>query len=1765
VLAEIQRLEEYKNSASFERRSLELEIVAEAGAQVGSVSVAGVKLNIVNPESEKVAAEWSIADALHFVAIESESGSILKAVIVKESEADSLGTALDDMIHGGDLSDGTLVVVFTRGVVKALYKTSPVQRALRAIGVENTSENVEKGQDDFDYCAMGFKGSPLGLAREVFNFGSESKATLAMSIPKMSLVEGSQVRVLPKENAILAESASDATGRSFAAITVAGVEHIGSSPNARKSCWRGFNALKIDSLSQAVTTEVFGTHMAEDQSQKLVDWLSDVKEGDIFALAVDGDCYSAMSESCIEVLTQIGSNLRVKLFRSYALVGFRDSSTGALTAYDEAFETTDASPVEQSTPVAAYHIIEASRTSWKREVPQGKEAIPLEIACSHGGGRICYANMLVAASRPLSSLEPVGAGLSILVMDPVAGDVVEFKRFDTVLNGGLGRVLLTWMQTIPWGSLVAVVAPGTAVASLTRPGLAALDLVGGIVGRAPQAERPSEGYALVGRRGAPVGSAFENWGHKALQQISFAVPVNHTTTERNSTTALLMLQAANSSKPTGGFQTILLKPPNPWTPLHVIVGPEENSPLEGMQNDGVLASIDPSDLHVRGVAKISGSTSNEAREARAAWEISEFGNDAWIVELYARRTAKNQPRGEVVKIKFSEAGATVFESSLSTIDKPSGDIGISVVLPLEQSRVSDAEAPGGLKPWSVVAESVGSADGIGAVRITLGGEVLLSSSSDQDVVGFLAIALLTTSKGELEHEQMIIDVKAETNASDLTAELEKISRSSRAGDCVALCFRGVDPNLLQTDILERLGAREYQAATEKSSYCIVGMVDELRPRRKLPPAKESLRTDASPRQDYELALARAQLWYRAHMGARTVIQVVAGIGKLAVNVGDLTVLGSLEGACVKHAREGWNLVVLDKRSSAVTSICSFGFEDHINLERKLNMVRATELVVLALRVPAFGLIVPSESLINAVARLGAEEFATLPTVSGPFSYGFIGGLDEAGEERISTGEDHQVRLVKSYIQVPEDLDSSEPSAIDGEGASNEPSSNEMLSLDEVVVSKEAVFGPRYDDNGEFQLAQTWGFGCVVACDQPLALSLTAEDWCSVYVNGGWHSVGPGRLVSVKTTVGDEIHLSVPCNRQEITCPALILESGSAQMRLDLTEISGLKRFVGEALVHSLIDERTRSGAVSEQDEWGENSLQSIQSALRAIQAKHSQEENCDVLDTSFVLHVENQKAAMYGGLSSLHRLKRGREPTEPQRFRTEIYREGTTADVRKESEGRERWQYGCRLPLDADSPRLLKVMEDVSSGRTLLRTLAVEARAGSARIFLELAEEGVKDALEVQLGRVDSSEKRKFLGHLGDILLGLLNCGFNEYSTIIAKKLGGFVGYDARSLLWRQRLLRSNLLARSRKTFTKLDASREGSVPLSTDHSETTIDDNGLIEERLQLTWTVAVQDQPEILLNLAPNVVWMDELLLQGICSAERPSNLSTSPWNSVVMILDSREMKALERQDVNSLQLLLMKMATVNRHADNATEAVSNLLDTASIPNWTRTWFLGNDVEGAGPLQAVSSPFMEPREGYREEIARDVRELLNLASTQSVTLPGFTEIYKLFFRAGSHTILDGFMMASAILMNCVEKTDTPFDYDEDTVPATLSAFEKLPALDEEGEVELQDPGFIPDAGLEGIIPSMLKPERLMKASAITKKVASRLHRLLVGRMCSLATLDQWNEWSVILEFAAILEIVLMAMEGGDEFVHAKCLLHLPIVWALTRKAELGEAVEGS
>ncbi|KAJ8903577.1 hypothetical protein NDN08_004681 [Rhodosorus marinus] len=1764
VLAEIQRLEAYKRSDAFEHSSMELEVTAEAGAQVGSVSVGGVKLNLVNTESDEVAAKWSIVDALHFVAIEAMSGSILQVVIVKETEVESLGTALDDMIHGEDLSDGTLVTVFSRGVVKALYNQSRVQSALQAIGVDTTSEKVERGREDFDYCAVGFKGAALGLAREVFNVGSEGKATLTMSIPRMTRVEGAQVSPLPKENAILAESASDATGRSFAAITVSGVEHIGCSASARKTCWRGINALKIDSFSQAVTTEVFGTHMAEDQSQKLLEWLATLKQGDIFALAVNGDGFSAMSESCIEALTQIGSNLREKLHRSYALVGFRNSSTGRLTAYDEAFETTDALSVEKSTPVAAYHVIEAARTSWKREVPHGTTALALEIASSREGARICYANKLVAASHPLRSFQPVEAGLAMLVMDAVTGKVIEFKRFDTVLNEGLGRVLLSWMKALPWGSLVAVVAPGKAVAALARPGLAALGLIGGIVSRAPPEQRPLKGYAMVGRRGAPVGSAFETWGHEALQQISLAVPLNDST-KMNSSSALLMLQAANSSKHSEGFQTIILKSPNPWTPPHVIVGPEENGPIEGMQNDIVLANMDASDLHVRGVSSINGSTSGEAQRARIEWEKSKFGNDALIVELYTSKTAKHQSRGDGVKIKFSKAGTTEFESSLSSIEPPYTENGISVVLPLEQSRVSDAEPPGDLQPRSIVAESVGDYNGIGAVRITLGEEVLASSTSDQDVVGFLAMARLTTTNGELEHEQLIIDVNTETTASDLTAKLEKISRSSRRGDVIALSFRGVDPILLQTNIFEMLGAMEYQAATEKSSYCIVGVLEELKPMRSLPPAKESLRADACHQQDCELALARAQLWYRPHTDERTVIQVVAGVDKLAVRVGTLIVLGSLEGAAVKHPREGWNVVVLEKHSSTVTGIHRFGFEDQMKLERRLKMIRATELVVLAFRAPAFGLIIPKESLIGAITRLGAEEFAKLPTLSGPFSYGFIGGPGEAGEERIATGEDHEVRLAKSYVQLPANL-GGEPPAMDEEGAKNEPFSNETLSLEEVVVSKEAVFGPRYDDNGESQLAQSWGFRCIVACDRPLVLSLTAEDWCSVYVDGGWHSVGPGRLVSVKTTVGDEIHMSVPCNRLEITCPALILASGSSRMRLDLTEISGLKRFVGEALVNSLIDERKNGRAFSAKDEWSENSLQSIQSALRAIQAKHHQENKWSVLEASFVLHVENPTSALYAGLSSFHRLRRGREPTEPHRFRTKIYREGSTAAVREESEGRGRWQYGYRLPLDVESPRLLKAIEDLRSRRTLLRTLAVEARSGSARIFLEVVHEGVKDTLEVQLGRVDSSEKRVFLGHLMDILLGLLNCPFKEYSTIIAKKLGGFVGYDARSLLWRQRLLLSNLWARSRKTLNKLDAAPDSSVGHLSDLGKTTIDHTGLIAERALLTWTVVVQDQPEIFVNVAPNVVWMDELLLQGICSAERPSNLATSPWSSMGMILDSTEMKALDVEDLQSLQLVAMKMSTVNRNTDNAGEAVSNLRGTESIPNWTRKWFLGNDVEEPGPLDAVSSPLTEPRGQYRKEIARDVRELLNLALTQSVTLPGFTEIYKLFFRAGSHTILDGFMMASAILMNCVEKTDTLFDSDESALPRSRSVFEKLSGLDEEGEVESQDPVVMPDAELETIIPSMLRPERLLQASGITRRVASRLHQHLERTMCSLATLDQWNEWSVALEFAAILEIILLAMEGGGELVHARCLLLLPIVWTLTRKAEeLGKTIEGS
>ena len=119
---------------------------------------------------------------------------------------------------------------------------------------------------------------------------------------------------------------------------------------------------------------------------------------------------------------------------------------------------------------------------------------------------------------------PLGRGYNIVVVDPKTGRVVDSKVFNTMDDIAQSRLMTDFLSKIPDGMIVAVASQETAAENLGDRTVAGLHSLGGQIDPRQDWGRA---YALIGVKGAPSGSAIEQWNDGS----SF-VSVGHNADER---------------------------------------------------------------------------------------------------------------------------------------------------------------------------------------------------------------------------------------------------------------------------------------------------------------------------------------------------------------------------------------------------------------------------------------------------------------------------------------------------------------------------------------------------------------------------------------------------------------------------------------------------------------------------------------------------------------------------------------------------------------------------------------------------------------------------------------------------------------------------------------------------------------------------------------------------------------------------------------------------------------------------------------------------------------------------------------------------------------------------------------------------------------------------------------------------------------------------------------------------------------------------------
>jgi hypothetical protein len=103
---------------------------------------------------------------------------------------------------------------------------------------------------------------------------------------------------------------------------------------------------------------------------------------------------------------------------------------------------------------------------------------------------------------------PLGRGYNIVVIDPQTGGIVDARAFNTMDEIAQSRLMTDYLAKIPAGMIVAVASQETAAQNLGDRTVAGLHALGG---QADPRQNWGRAYALIGVKGAPSGTALEQW------------------------------------------------------------------------------------------------------------------------------------------------------------------------------------------------------------------------------------------------------------------------------------------------------------------------------------------------------------------------------------------------------------------------------------------------------------------------------------------------------------------------------------------------------------------------------------------------------------------------------------------------------------------------------------------------------------------------------------------------------------------------------------------------------------------------------------------------------------------------------------------------------------------------------------------------------------------------------------------------------------------------------------------------------------------------------------------------------------------------------------------------------------------------------------------------------------------------------------------------------------------------------------------------------
>ena len=435
---------------------------------------------------------------LYVVTVHEKSGEVLDNRLFKthfEALASSPFNDFADFINA--VPKGRIVAIASNLVDTFANLSEDAKRACESIG-SRLIRQVEVGGS---WAIVGRKGASIGTVPESASNCADTQALYYLPVTKFSADELCSISVTTSSFVYGDNKCYKGGVSSY--LSVGDQVHP-----FNKSTSRGIT-LAIVSTDSCTIDQVytFDTHDSETASQELVSFLNAVIEGQLVVATIYDEGANNLERNAEIALESIGSAMirNVKYRDAWAIIGRKGATLGSVP---EIYDKNSAS--------IGYHAY---------QTPFFRFGLPIMVqsaGTTHGN----YAKIL--SRGQIANGGSSTTGLNVILLDEKSGQILESRNFKTQTDTSDSENLVNFITSLPDGRIVAMAIKGDAIAHLSEDAKHACESIGS---RHIRQVEVGGSWAIVGRKGASIGTVPESASNCANAQALYYLPIDTNTND----------------------------------------------------------------------------------------------------------------------------------------------------------------------------------------------------------------------------------------------------------------------------------------------------------------------------------------------------------------------------------------------------------------------------------------------------------------------------------------------------------------------------------------------------------------------------------------------------------------------------------------------------------------------------------------------------------------------------------------------------------------------------------------------------------------------------------------------------------------------------------------------------------------------------------------------------------------------------------------------------------------------------------------------------------------------------------------------------------------------------------------------------------------------------------------------------------------------------------------------------------------------------------